>query len=98
MPLGILESQSYPQTTIALEPGDLLLLYTDGITEARAPATAPGVPREMFGVERLDELLLSCDADDPAACVARVCDAVATFTQHAPPNDDRTLIAMRCVE
>jgi sigma-B regulation protein RsbU (phosphoserine phosphatase) len=96
LPLGILESQSYPQTTITLERGDVLLLYTDGITEARAPAIAPGVPREMFGVDRLDELLLGCDGVDPAACVTRVCDAVAAFTHDAPPSDDRTLIAIRC--
>ncbi len=59
LPLGILEEHSYEQSSVELQPGDLLLLYTDGITEAAAPLKT-GEERELFGVERLDALLLDC--------------------------------------
>ncbi len=55
LPLGILDGQKYCQTTVPLERGDLLLLYTDGITEAMAPAPS-GTSRELFGTDRLDDL------------------------------------------
>lgn len=97
LPLGILEQQAYGQATVRLEPGDLLLLYTDGITEAMAPRRACG-SRELFGVERLDELLLGCGAGSAEGCVAAVRSAVAEFCANTPPTDDQTLIAIRCLE
>lgn len=97
LPLGILEQQAYGQATLRLEPGDLLLLYTDGITEAMGPRQACG-SRELFGVERLDALLLDCDASSADGCVAAVRSAVAAFCANAPPTDDQTLIAIRCLE
>jgi sigma-B regulation protein RsbU (phosphoserine phosphatase) len=97
LPLGILEQQAYGQATVRLEVGDLLLLYTDGITEAMAPRQACG-SRELFGVERLDALLLDCGAASAEGCVAAVRSAVAAFCANAPPTDDQTLIAIRCLE
>jgi len=96
LPLGILDGQSYGEATVTLERGDLLLLYTDGITEAAAPARDGG-SRELFGVERLDRLLLDCGAASAEACVGRVRAEVAAFCDTAPPSDDQTLIAIRCV-
>jgi sigma-B regulation protein RsbU (phosphoserine phosphatase) len=97
LPLGILDGQAYGQATVALQPGDLLLLYTDGITEAPARAPSPAAPREMFGTDRLDALLLTCGPGAPAAaCVDNVRAAVAAFTADQPPTDDQTLIAIRC--
>ena len=49
LPLGVREGEIYDQISVPFEPGDLLLLYSDGITEARNPAG------ELFGVERLEE-------------------------------------------
>lgn len=95
LPLGILEDQTYPEATLILEPKDLLLLYTDGITEASAPVRA-AIPRQLFGVERLDTLLLDCAAARPRACIDRIRTEVAAFCQNAPPTDDQTLIAIRC--
>jgi sigma-B regulation protein RsbU (phosphoserine phosphatase) len=96
LPLGILDSVKCHQSTLALEPGDLLLLYTDGITEAMAPKK--GTPsRELFDVERLDKLLLDCGASRPETCISRIRSAVAAFSENAPPTDDQTLIAIRCL-
>lgn len=102
LPLGIEREQSYEQSTITLAPGDLLLLYTDGITEAMSPAAAAsgaaaGASRELFGVERLDRLLLECGTRSTADCLACIRSAVASFTHNAAPTDDQTLLAIRCL-
>lgn len=91
LPLGILDGQKYDEATVALQPGDLLLLYTDGITEAASPTSG-----ELFGTDRLDQLLQDCraTADD---CIDRIRTSVAQFCENAPPTDDQTLIAIRCV-
>jgi len=98
LPLGIVGEQGYDQAVVPLEPGDLLLLYTDGITEAAPPAPSGGAgSRELFGTDRLDDLLLACGTLSAADCVARVRTAVAAYANHAPPTDDQTLIAIRCL-
>jgi sigma-B regulation protein RsbU (phosphoserine phosphatase) len=96
LPLGILEAQPHTQATLTLQSDDLLLLYTDGITEARGPATAAG-DRELFGTERLDELLLTCNAPTAEDCIDQIRTAVAAFSNRAPPTDDQTLVAIRCL-
>lgn len=93
-PLGITTDQIYEEAIVQLTPGDGLLLYTDGITEAMPPGGA--AREELFGVERLDELLLSNSSRGPSAWVERICDSVAHFSGNAPPADDQTLVAMRC--
>ncbi|MGE3316421.1 MAG: PP2C family protein-serine/threonine phosphatase, partial [Planctomycetaceae bacterium] len=95
LPLGVLEEQSYGEATVTLEPGDLLLFYTDGITEAAAPSV-DGSSGEMFGTARLDQLLLNCTAS-PEECLTQIQNALAQFCANAPPTDDQTLIAMRCL-
>jgi sigma-B regulation protein RsbU (phosphoserine phosphatase) len=102
LPLGIVDDQNFQETTINLERGDMLLLYTDGITETRGPAqaTAGTAARshELFGVERLDQLLLACGGCGAGACISRVREDVAAFSNHAPPADDQTLVAIRVSE
>jgi sigma-B regulation protein RsbU (phosphoserine phosphatase) len=96
IPLGILPNQPHAQSTITLEPGDLLLLYTDGITEARGPLTPTG-DRPLFGTDRLDHRLLTCHAPTAHDCIHQIRTALTTFTQNAPPTDDQTLVAIRCL-
>ncbi len=93
LPLGIAESQTYGEASAAFEPGDLLVLYTDGITEASAPHNADG--GKLFGTDRLDKVLLSCSASSTDECIARIREAVTAFSENAPPTDDQTLIAIR---
>ena len=62
-----------------------------------APAAQGATDRELFGVERLDELLLKCGACNAEACIDRIRTAVTAFCGNAPPSDDRTLIALRCM-
>ncbi|MBC7833969.1 MAG: PP2C family protein-serine/threonine phosphatase [Phycisphaerales bacterium] len=95
LPLGILEVQLYSQATVQLEPADLVVFYTDGITEAMGAPASDG-SRPLFGVERLDRVLIDCTGHEAQQCVERVNAAVAAFTADAPATDDRTLIVMRC--
>lgn len=96
LPLGIQTGEAYSQITITLERGDLLLLYTDGITEAMPPHKGTD-RRELFSLERLEKLLLDCGNSNAETCIARVRSAVAAFSENAPPVDDQTLIAIRCL-
>lgn len=95
LPMGIEEGQNFEETTIHLHSGDLLLLYTDGITEAMAPAA--GVRHELFGVDRLDRLLLTCKTRTARETISCVKASIGSFTSGAPANDDQTLIAIRCL-
>jgi sigma-B regulation protein RsbU (phosphoserine phosphatase) len=70
LPLGIMGGQDYHQATVQLERGDLLLLYTDGITEAPAPCK-PTEEAERFETDRLDAVLLDCVTSGAAGCTAR---------------------------
>ncbi len=94
LPLGILVDQPFGQATLTLKPGDLLLLYTDGITEAASPAIGP---RNMFGLDRLDALLVDLGAASAQQCIDRIRSEVTQFCDNAPPTDDQTLIAFRCL-
>jgi predicted ATPase/serine phosphatase RsbU (regulator of sigma subunit) len=72
-----------------LAPGDVALLYTDGITEARAP------DRRQFGVERLAEVLQRTNTAPTSRICREALEAVRTFTQPATQDDDQTLIVLR---
>ena len=85
LPLGISVDVVYDQTTVTLRPGDQVIFYTDGITEANAPSG------KMFGTERLDEALENCHLD-ASGLIRTVLDAVDQFTEGAPASDDRTLL------
>jgi sigma-B regulation protein RsbU (phosphoserine phosphatase) len=95
MPLGILPDQTYRQTTVSLEHGDLLLLYTDGVTEARAPKRGVNMA-ELFGIERLDQLLLDCGSGNAQQCIESIRQEIGRFSQNTPIIDDQTLIALCC--
>lgn len=95
LPLGIEAGQNYAESTIELLPGDLLLLFTDGVVESTAPELGP-LAGAQFGTGRLDQVLLAARGCDPEECLARVRGALADFTEQAPPSDDQTLIAMQC--
>jgi len=92
LPLGILDDAAYEHAEQAFAPGDVLLMYTDGITEAFAPSG------EMLETRRLDDLIQTAGADaTPDALLARIMTAVDRFTAPKKAEDDRTMIAMRFV-
>lgn len=79
--------------TIDLErmaPGDLLALYSDGITEARDPTTD-----EEFSVDRLAAFLKELRSSEPEEIVERVIDEVSRFAGAGPPVDDQTIVVVQ---
>jgi sigma-B regulation protein RsbU (phosphoserine phosphatase) len=96
LPLGIVADEDYKQSTVQLQPGDLFLMYTDGITEAMAPSK-PDEDRQLFGTDRLDRVLLDSRGKSTSECIDRIRAEVMAFCGNAPPGDDQTLIAIRCL-
>lgn len=94
LPLGILPEQSYPEGALTLLPGDVLLLYTDGITEAMAPMDRDGA-RELFGVERLDRIVIENASKSAGEIVSEVERAVKAFRAGEAPTDDQTIVVIR---
>jgi sigma-B regulation protein RsbU (phosphoserine phosphatase) len=87
--IGLLPSSDYEQSTLTLQPGDILLAFTDGISEAM---TADG---EEWSEDRLIERLIECP-DMPAAALAkRLFDAADDFAAGAPQHDDMTLLVVK---
>ncbi len=85
--LGVLEGAEYQQAHVALTPGDRLVLFTDGLTEARSPGD------EEFGEERLLEAVIEHRACSAPSLQARLVNAVASFTA-GQLHDDATLIVL----
>ena len=88
--LGVFADSTYDQQRVRLAAGDRLVLYTDGITEARA---ADRTVDEEFGEERLLEQAVEHRACNAPALQARLTDAVTSFTG-GRFDDDATLIVM----
>lgn len=95
LPLGIDTETVGDVHAVTLRPGDTVLLYTDGITEAAAPLNAHGV-RDMFGVERLDRALVSCTGK-PECVIDSVHAALLRHVGAMRRDDDQTLVALQFV-
>ena len=93
--LGPLADATYERGFVRLQPGDMLVLYTDGIVETTR-STAGG--REEYGVERLIEAARAHRGKSAADVIAALFAEVETFGGHAPPADDRTLVVVRYPE
>jgi len=89
--LGIFSDWACPTAERQLGPGDLLAIYTDGITEAFSPSG------EEFGEERLIETLQRSRDLRPRDLIAAIFDEVHRFSPHEQ-SDDVTLIVARCLE
>jgi len=88
-PVGLVPEAEYTAVCLKLEPGDTLVLFSDGVTEAVDP------DEEMFGIARLKELLtgqLECPLEQLQKCVL---EAVENFSRGAHQADDLTLLIVR---
>jgi sigma-B regulation protein RsbU (phosphoserine phosphatase) len=84
--LGVVEDPDWQPVTVAMRPGDQLILYTDGVIEARREGG------ERFGTERLRDRLAGCES--PEAAVGRVRSALQAF-RGASRQDDAAVVALR---
>jgi len=86
---GRIFDQSIQVDSTDLGPGDILLIYSDGITEAMNNR------KEEFGEERLQELAGRLDGLDARGIKTRVFDEVGRFLGNIPPQDDQTLVVVK---
>ena len=87
--LGIVPEIGYEERSRAFHPGDMLVIYSDGVTEAESPGG------EEFGEQRLADLLVAHREEPAAEIVELVIQAVAEWIAGAPPADDVTLLVAR---
>jgi serine phosphatase RsbU (regulator of sigma subunit) len=87
-PLGVLEESNYVPRSIALAQGDMLLLYTDGVTEAETSQSA------QFGMKRLEAAILEQRGQPARSVVEHIIKRVAEFAKGAPQSDDITCVAV----
>ena len=86
--VGMFEQAEFVDQTVQLEPGDLLVAFSDGITEAR---NADG---NEFGEKRLLSCVTGNRASDPAALLQCIFEAVHQFTAPGPQDDDLTVLVL----
>jgi serine phosphatase RsbU (regulator of sigma subunit) len=89
MPLGLFPVVEYERAEITLSPGDLVVLYTDGITEAANPAG------DEYGLERLQAVVQKHAQEPLVALAVAIETAVEVFADGTPFGDDRTLVLLR---
>jgi sigma-B regulation protein RsbU (phosphoserine phosphatase) len=87
--VGVREGIKYDQHQITLQPGDTLIFYTDGLTEANNRNL------EEFGVQRLSEVTRSARRLSAEAIRNAIYDAVLDFAGDTPQADDLTLVVVK---
>lgn len=84
--LGVLPDSQYLDGRLRIDPGDVLCLYTDGITEAM------NASEEEYGVERLKSVLSTAAGETPERVVESILESVHTFCAGCDPQDDLTIL------
>lgn len=84
-PLGIDSGITYQQATITLEPGDIVVMYTDGISECPSPSGP------LYGIDRIRQILAA--SKNARDFTGRVLTDVSEFTKGMPQEDDTCIVA-----
>jgi serine phosphatase RsbU (regulator of sigma subunit) len=87
--LGMVSATSFAEQRATLQPGEAIVVYSDGVTEAMNAA------REFFGDERLEQILAGQRGRSAEAVGTAVVRAVSAFVAATPPHDDVSLIVLR---
>ena len=87
--LGILKDAEYSNTVVALDQGDILTLFTDGVTEQENEAG------DEFSVGRLEEVVRKKETEPAATLVASITDAVSVFAGQTRQADDLTVVVVK---
>jgi hypothetical protein len=88
-PLGASEDSEFEDVFVQLQPGDQLILMTDGAFEER------NEERELFGFERMNAALVAVTDDDPKMTVQNLRDVIEQFRGSREQSDDLTLVAIQ---
>jgi len=89
MPLGIAPGTAYAEQQIDVDPGDLVVVYSDGLTEAQ------NEKEEFFGDERVERLISELGGLSAKKAGARLLSAVQSYVADAPQSDDLSLLILR---
>lgn len=89
--IGVRKGEVYEEKQIQMQEGDILLLYTDGITEALNSAD------EQFGLARLCSSLMAKHTESPQSIIDAIIMEVAAFTGTSAMEDDVTMIVMKVI-
>jgi sigma-B regulation protein RsbU (phosphoserine phosphatase) len=89
MPLGVVEEETHISMSTKFGTGDILVFYSDGLTEAE------NVEGEQFGEDRLAEVVARCHDCDTEGIVAAARNAVQSFTGTSVITDDMTCVVMK---
>jgi len=92
LPLGAFDFGTYEEGTILLGMGDLLFLYTDGLTETQDPAG-----EEEFGEDRLNRLLYKYREEDVSEVFQTVNRELTDFSGRQDADDDITMVGLKIV-
>ena len=92
MALGVVAGLDFEDHTAELAPGDRLVLYSDGVTEAISPQG------DFYGASRLGQILESNTDGSAQSILDAILASVHEFTHDAPPADDLTLLVLRRAE
>ncbi|MGD0446316.1 MAG: PP2C family protein-serine/threonine phosphatase [Edaphobacter sp.] len=87
--VGILPDAQFSDTIVPLQQGDILTLFTDGVTEQENES------EEQFSLDRLKDLIVSKETDSAAAIVADVTEAVSSFAGAKEQEDDLTIVVAK---
>jgi sigma-B regulation protein RsbU (phosphoserine phosphatase) len=88
-PVGLFRPSRYEQDEVQLQPGDLLVLYTDGVSEAENPA------QDEWGEDALVRSARDCIDLPPVRMIAHIMERADAFAAGAPQHDDMTLVIAR---
>jgi serine phosphatase RsbU (regulator of sigma subunit)/pSer/pThr/pTyr-binding forkhead associated (FHA) protein len=88
MPVGLMGDAEFEVRTVSLEPGDKVVVYSDGVTEAQNSAS------EFFGRKRLKEVVVSNAGESCKTIHDAIHDAVAAYTEGAAQSDDITVLVL----
>src|SRR5262249_49205232 len=94
-PLGLFETNSCTERRIDLRPGDALVCYSDGVTEASDAPDAEDASSHMFGDERLADVVRHSRECPPGEVVSRILSAVDQHCGSGRHQDDITIVILR---
>lgn len=87
--LGILPNAHFSDSTVTLEPGDILTLFTDGVTEQENES------EEEFSQERLQKVIAEAGTEAANSVVQDICSAVSSFSGDKEQADDLTVVVVK---
>ncbi len=88
---GVLPDARYEERPIAVRPGDLLVMYTDGITETESPSG------EQFGTRRLEKIMAALATRTASEVVEGIIGEVTRWAGEREVSDDLTLVVMKAL-